>query len=101
LTLENLVLFLFISLIAGLISTFLCLKVGKKASKYITKINYQKLSLAIILLLVVMTFFLSGFLGLLVLFIGTFLGILSPLLGVGRNHLMGCLMLPVILFFLL
>ncbi|MAG52734.1 MAG: hypothetical protein CMH62_02110 [Nanoarchaeota archaeon] len=100
-TIEDLVLFLGIALIAGLISTFLCLKIAKIITKHITKINYQKLSISIIILIVIMTFFLSSYLGLLVLFIGTFLGMLPPLLGIGRNHLMGCLMLPVILFFLL
>lgn len=99
-TLENLVFFLIIALISGLISSYLCMKTAKKVSDYITKINYQKLSLAIIILIIIMTLFLSGPLGLFVLFIGSFIGMLPPLLGLGRNHLMGCLLLPVILFFL-
>tara|TARA_Y100000310_G_scaffold344495_1_gene457558 strand:- start:2251 stop:3447 length:1197 start_codon:yes stop_codon:yes gene_type:complete len=100
-TLENLILFLGIALISGLISTYLCLKVAKTASTYITKINYEKLSIAIIILIIGMTLWLSSWIGLLILLIGSFMGMLPPLLGIGRNHLMGCLMLPVILFFLL
>ena len=99
-TLEKLIFFLIISLISGLISSYLCMKTAKKVSGYITKINYQKLSIVIILFIIIMTVFLSGFLGLLILFIGSFIGMLPPLLGIGRNHLMGCLLLPVILFFL-
>ncbi len=98
---KNLVLFLGVALVVGIISTFLCLKIARLCSKHITKINYQKLSIAIILLIVVMTIFLSSPLGLLVLIVGSFLGMLPPLLGIGRNHLMGCLILPIILFFLL
>ena len=99
-TLENLIFFLIIALISGLISSYLCMKTAKKVSGYITKINYQKLSVAIIILIVIMTIFLSGPLGLFVLVIGSFLGMLPPLLGMGRNHLMGCLLIPVILFFM-
>ncbi len=100
-TLNNLILFLGVALIVGVISTFLCLKTAKICSKHIAKINYQKLSIGIIILIIIMTFFLSSYLGLLVLIIGSFIGILPPLLGIGRNHLMGCLILPIILFFIL
>ena len=48
-----------------------------------------------------MCLWLSGFLGLLILIIGSFLGMVPVLLNVGRNHLMGCLLIPVILFFVL
>jgi len=100
-TSSNLKLFFIIVLITGFTATFLSLNFAKIFSKLITKINYQKLCIAIIILIIGMTIFLSSWLGLLVLFIGSFLGLVPPLLGIGRNHLMGCLMLPVILFFLL
>lgn len=100
-TLNNLILFLVVALIVGLISTFLCLKTARVCSKYIAKINYQKLSIAIIIFIIIMTIFLSSYLGLLVLIIGSLLGVLPPLLGIGRSHLMGCLILPIILFFIL
>ena len=100
-TTKNLYLFLGIALIVGIIAIFLTLKLTKAFSKIITKINYKKLSIGIIILLIIMTYFFSSYLGLLVLLIGSFLGMLPPLLNIGRNHLMGCLMLPVILFFIL
>lgn len=100
-TQKDLILFLAISLITGIIATFLTLKIAKLFSSLITKINYQKLCIGIIFLIIAMTIYLSSFLGLVVLITGSFLGMLPPLLNIGRNHLMGCLILPVILFFLL
>ena len=100
-SIETLYLFLTISLITGIISTFLCLKFSKIVSKYIAKIRYRILSIAIIALIFIMTIFLSSWIGILILIVGTFLGMLAPLLNIGRSHLMGCLLLPVILFFLL
>ena len=98
---KDLTTFLIVALVTGIIAIFLSLNLAKIFSAIITKVNYQKLSIAIIILIVGMTLWLSSWTGLLILVIGSFIGILPPLLNIGRNHLMGCLMLPVILFFLL
>ncbi len=100
-TQKDLVLFLAVALVSGLIATFLSLKFARIFSSLITKINYQKLCIAIIVLIVGMAFWLSSYIGLLTLVIGSFIGMLPSLVGIGKNHLMGCLLLPVILFFLL
>ncbi|MAG20210.1 hypothetical protein CL618_02140 [archaeon] len=100
-TLQNLILFLTVTLITGIIATFLTLKFAKFSSSLITKINYQKLGISIIILITIMTFWLSSYQGLLVLTIGSFLGLLPPLLGTGKNHLMGCLIIPTILYLIL
>ena len=98
---NHLLIFLGSSLIAGAIATVLALQFGKIFSKIITKINYQKLCLIIISLITVLVLFFSGPLGLFVLFISTMVGLIPQLTNTGRNHLMGCLILPVIIFFLL
>ncbi len=101
-TLQDTILFFAASLVAGSIAVFLTIKITKIFSKLLSKVNYKKLVLSIIFLIITMVFFLSSnFLGLLVLIVSTFLGILPAKLGIGRNHLMGCLLLPVILYFLL
>ncbi len=100
-TQKDLFLFLAAAFITGLIAIFLSLNLAKIFSKLITKINYQKLCISIIILIIGMCFWLSSFLGLFVLVIGSFIGMLPSLVGIGKNHLMGCLLLPVILFFLL
>ena len=100
-TQKDLILFLIVAFIAGLIAVFLSLSFAKIFSSLITKVNYQKLCVAIIILIVGMALWLSSYLGLFVLIIGSFIGMLPSLVGIGKNHLMGCLLLPIILFFLL
>lgn len=99
--LNLLVILLSASLIAGGLATFLALKITKFFSKLIQKVNYQILVIVIMSFIVVLAFYFSGFLGLLVLFVSTCIGIVPAKLGVGRNHAMGCLILPVILYFVL
>ncbi len=99
-TLQNLVLFFGVTLIVAGIATFLTINISKIFSKLMSKVNYPSICIGIIALIFILTIFLSGWLGILVLFVSTALGIMPPLLGVGRNHLMGCLLLPVILYFL-
>ena len=101
LTYQDLILFLIISLITGILSTFLTLKIAKIFSKLITKISYKKICISIITLIVLIVVTLTGVLGLLVLIVSTFLGMIPQLKNIGRHHLMGSLILPVILFFLL
>jgi len=100
-TQKDLILFLIVTFIVGLIAIFLSLKFAKIFSRLITKINYRKLCISIIILIFVMAFWLSSFTGVYILIIGSFIGMLPSLVGIGKNHLMGCLLLPVILFFLL
>ena len=99
--LSSLILFLGISLIVGLAAFFITLKVAKWFSKVMGKVNYKRVCLSIIIFITILVIIISGFLGLFVLVVATFIGMVPPLRGVGRNHLMGCLILPVILYFLL
>lgn len=100
-TLNDLILFIGIALTAGGIATILAINLSKIFSKIITKLNYKLLCISIILLISVLVTILTGFLGLSVLIIGTAIGIIPITKNIGRNHLMGCLILPVILYFLL
>jgi len=74
---------------------------SKFFSKHITKVNYQILVLSIISLIIFLVLLISGFHGFLILITATFIGILPTLKNIGKNHLMGSLMLPIILFYLL
>ena len=100
-TVEHLILFIVISLITGGLSVIVTIKLSRIFSKLIPKINYQKLSLAIIIGITLAVIFLSGALGFLVLITSTFLGMIPTFKNIGKNHLMGSLLLPVILYFLL
>ena len=59
------------------------------------------LSIIIIAFITVLVFYFSSFTGFFILLIATMIGIIPNVTNVKRNHLMGSLLLPVILFFLL
>lgn len=100
-SLHSAIIFLITALIAGGIATILALKISKVFAKLITKVNYAKIILTILIFITILTFIFDNYLGLIILTTSTALGILTSNLGVGKNHLMGCLILPVILFFTL
>ncbi|NQV08533.1 tripartite tricarboxylate transporter permease, partial [Candidatus Woesearchaeota archaeon] len=89
------------ALIAGSISVFLTLWIGKLFSKFITLIDYRKLVVFVIFFIIMLCFFLTGPLGVFVLFISTSIGIIPAIIKTTRTHSMGCLLLPVILYFIL
>ena len=62
------------------------------------KVNYRILAVSVCVFLIAATYLLTGPLGLVILIPSTTLGMLPPLLGVKRVHLMGCLIIPTFLF---
>ncbi len=101
LTTNNLILILVIILISGTITFFMAIFLSKRFSLYIQKVDYTILSYIILSILLAIVLSFSGFLGLLVFIISTFLGLSAISSGIKRIHLMGCLLLPTILFYLL
>jgi len=100
-SLSQLLVFLFAALIAGCIAALLALFFARVFSKLIVKVDYKKLVIGIISFITLMVVYFSGLIGLLILVTSTAVGIIPGLLGVKRSHAMGCLLLPVILFFVL
>ncbi len=96
---NTLIIFLCATLVAGSLSVFLVLKIGKLFSKLITKVNYRLLVAGIILFITLLVGILTGWLGLFILFISTAVGIIPAVTKITRTHGMGCLLLPVILYF--
>ena len=96
-----LMVFIGATLITGGVATMLALNITKIFSRIFEKIEYNDLIEYVIMLIIVMTFWFSGFLGLLILITSSAVGIITSELKVAKNHAMGCLLLPVILFFLL
>ncbi len=99
--LNGMIVFLCTALIAGGIATFLALGITRIFAKYITKVNYQMLCVLVILLIISLVFYFSSWLGLFVLIVSTFIGMIPSFTGVKKSFAMGCLLLPVILFFVL
>jgi len=89
------------ALIAGGIAVWLTMMLARLFTKLISRINYKYLSIGIILFVACLVFYFSSFLGLFILSISTAIGLIAPLKRIGRNSAMGCLLLPVILYFIL
>jgi len=101
LTANNLYFILGAILLSGIAAFFLTIFLAKFSIKIISKISYPKLSLIILLFVSAVVLYFSGFLGFLVYVISTFLGLTCIFLSIRRTHLMGCLLLPTILYYLL
>ncbi|MDP3987096.1 MAG: tripartite tricarboxylate transporter permease [Nanoarchaeota archaeon] len=87
-------------LISGITSFFITLFLAKHVSKRINSISYIKLSWITLITLLILVMIISGFKGVAVLITATITGIYCISLGVRRTNMMGCLLLPTIIFYL-
>jgi len=97
---QILILILAIVLISGIISFFLTLFLAEKISGKINKINYSKVSIITLIILMLVTLIISKPSGLFVLIISTFTGIYCINTNARRTNMMGCLIIPVIILYL-
>jgi putative membrane protein len=97
---EVMIVFLVCALIVSSVAVLLGLKLSKIFCKFMTQVDYKKLVLCILGFIILLSLFFDGWLGLFVLFVSTCVGLLASYFEVGKNHLMGCLLVPVILFFI-
>ena len=95
-----LILILITIIISGIISFFLTKYLARIFSLKINKINYTLTSLITLLILIIIVIIISGIMGFLILIISTITGILCISFNVRRVNMMGCLLLPVIIFYL-
>ena len=100
-SLDILILFFAVALIAGGIATFLTLYVSKIFSTLMNKINYQLLNVGIIFLIIALSVYFSGAIGLFVLAVSTAIGLIPNIVDVSRSNSMACLLIPIILVNLL
>lgn len=98
---QVIIVFLSSALIAGSIGLLLALFIGKLFAHFIVNVNYHLLIMGVILFVTILVIIVTGWIGLLVLVISTAIGIIPAILKTQRTHAMGCLLLPVILFFVL
>lgn len=98
-TIAHIILFMLLGAITGAIAAKLCLSLTNAFIFIIQKVNYQILTGSVLILIGIMTIILSGTFGVLILFVSTALGILAIKLNVAKCHLMGCLLLPVLIYF--
>ncbi|VVB78662.1 Tripartite tricarboxylate transporter TctA family protein [uncultured archaeon] len=88
-------------IVSAIFAFLISIMIVKNFSKLITKINYTKLSILILSLLTIVTLIFSGIIGLIILITSTALGVLCILSRIKRTSLMGCLLIPTIILYLL
>ncbi|MCB9359297.1 tripartite tricarboxylate transporter permease [Candidatus Woesearchaeota archaeon] len=86
-------------LIAGSIAVFLALNISRIFCKFITRVNYTRLILVIIMFIVSMTILLSGWKGMIILMTSTAVGLIPAIKKTTRTMGMGCLIVPVLSYF--
>ncbi len=92
----TLIYFLIVVLIAAPFSFFITLSIGKQFALQFAKLPYRKLLSGIALFLGALVFMFTGALGLLVLLVGTCIGLIPIQCGVKRSNAMGVLLVPII-----
>ncbi len=88
-------------IISGILAFFMTLFIARRFSTAISKVNYAALSFFLVMFLAAINFYFAGWLGLLVLLVSTVLGLLCIYAGVRRTHMLGSLIVPAIVLYLL
>ncbi len=90
--------------LTGLISAGLAaaaaIHLAKHSLRLFRKLDYRKLCLAVIVFIFSVSFVLTGFKGMAVAAVASFIGLSCLLSGSRRSYLMGSILFPIILFFL-
>lgn len=97
---ENLAYLLIALLLGGTLSYFFTIKIGKIFAKHFSKVPYALVVKLTISLIVILVFLFTGAMGILILIVATFIGLLPVEWGVRRSHCMGVLLIPILLYFL-
>ncbi|MDI6707509.1 MAG: tripartite tricarboxylate transporter permease [Candidatus Thermoplasmatota archaeon] len=84
-------------LIAGAVSYYVNIWLGKCFVKIFSHLPYRKLVISIVAFIAIMVFIFTGLVGLLILFVATAVGLIPLLFGVRRSHCMGLILLPTII----
>lgn len=100
-TQSHLILILGVISISGIISFLIGINLSKLAAKSINKINYTLLTFIVIIILLAINFIFSNFIGILILLTSTALGTFAISSGSRRINMMGCLLIPSIIYYLI
>ncbi len=99
-TTAHILVLLAVTLLSAGVGALLALWFGRLFSRLISRMNYRAVVLGVIGFILLLTPILSSWTGLLVLVTATALGLVPAVVKCARIHAMGCLLLPVMLYFL-
>lgn len=87
-----------ITIIAGLFSVPVMIKLSKGMLKLHELIPLRTMVISVILFVSALVWFSTGFIGLGVLVIGTLMGLMPPRIGIRRSHGMGIILVPIMIY---
>jgi putative membrane protein len=97
---STMTLFIGVFAFSALFSTVIHLEIGKRATKFLEKVNYRYFSGIIFFMIFFLIYYFTGWFGVLLTIISICIGLLPILSGVSRTHLMGVLIIPTIIYYL-
>ena len=100
-TFDSFILLMIVALLAGCFGVFLAMLFARIFGVLVSKVNYAGLCILVIAFVAGLVIYSTGLLGFLVLITAAAIGMLPELFDIPKSHAMGCLLLPVILYFLL
>lgn len=95
------VLIVLVIIFSGIFSFFITKFLSKRFLSLLEKTNYTKVSFFVLIVMSLITFIASGLFGLLVLIVSTATGFYCISMKVSRINMMGCLLVPTIIFYLM
>jgi putative membrane protein len=87
------------TMVGAILGYFATLRLGDLIARKLGGANLLPLNLAVLAFILILVTTFNGLSGLLLLAAAGTLGLLPPLLGIGRVHLTGSMLLPLILFY--
>jgi len=99
-TTKTLILFAFVALLVGSLAALNTMFISKKISNIISKLPYKLITSIIIIAIIIASFAFDSWIGLFLLAISTLIGLSAGYFGIGKNYLVGCLLVPVIFYFI-
>jgi len=86
-----------VACVAAGFAAIAALCISKWYAALVETVDYFWISSTVLVVLLTMSFLLSGWLGVLIFLTATAIGIIAPLTNVSRSHAMGCLLLPTLI----
>lgn len=99
LSFQTVMVFIGVVVVVSGVAASLTIFVSKRSLMIFRDVNYRKLCIGVMVFIFSMSAVLTGWRGVAVAAVGSVLGFSCILSGVRRSYLMGCILLPVILFF--
>ena len=97
---HDILVFIAAAAVTASIAVIITLKTGRIFCAFLRRINYKATSIAVLIILGLLSVFLSGWKGIIILIVTTAIGIIPGIVKVTRTQAMGCLLLPTIMYYI-